>query len=279
MVCACRLQIGSTQVIRGISTASAQCFFDAGVYAHLYDNGIDFIETYGAGWDGSWCSPPVCGHTYTLQTTLWFNYAAVGYQTFEVPEGAVGYSAIYPGWAAWDATFEIECSRAGAIPVGSAGGSQQVQRYPIPTDELTTSTGNWTNGGVHWWRMFLLPSATSFYGRLLNEENASPALDTCHFENSEFAHAVGVTGENDPPWVVQATNVWGDDGIGWFANAVVHYRNTGRAPCHFTGQQRMKINIPNAPSVGYIVQAIEGGITPTTVWSARGSQIEIRPWP
>ena len=110
------------------STASAQCFFDAGVYSDLYDNGIDFIETYGAGWDGSWCSPPVCGHTYTLQTTLWFNYAAVGYQTFELPEGIVGYSAVFPGWAAWDATFEIECSCAGAIQVGSAGGSQQVQR-------------------------------------------------------------------------------------------------------------------------------------------------------
>jgi hypothetical protein len=113
------------------NAASAQCWYDAGVYADLYDNGVDAIEVYGAGWDGSYCPP--CPHSYQIAATLWFNSAVVDSESYDSWEGTASYGTIQSGWASYEVIFIINCACAGPIGVGPVGGSQQVQRPQQPT--------------------------------------------------------------------------------------------------------------------------------------------------
>uniref|UniRef100_Q01V67 Uncharacterized protein n=1 Tax=Solibacter usitatus (strain Ellin6076) TaxID=234267 RepID=Q01V67_SOLUE len=107
------------------------------------------------------------------------------------------------------------------------------------------------------WDQTLTPANVNFRGRTVTEQNANnggggSGNDTCHFAGSAFGAFDRITGGNWTVGQIQgannaANNIWGHDFVGWLRNAVVYYRNRGRAPCGTTFLQQMVINNLNPP--------------------------------
>jgi hypothetical protein len=152
--------------------------------------------------------------------------------------------------------------------------------YPVPTGETTSSNG-WGDGPddtIHRWLQTLLPSlGGNFAGRTVTERDpGGGGPDTCWFPQSNYLKAEAITGGS---WSVDANNTWGPDYVGWHYDAVVYYRNQGRAPCETSFPQAMQIDRPGGPSIIYVTNVLRAGITSISVWSERAGQYAERIWP
>ncbi len=148
----------------------------------------------------------------------------------------------------------------------------------VPTGEITNSIG-WSSGGIHAWRQLLTPSTTNFVGRRVQEENpGNGGPDTCWFLGSDFGQSVSITGGPPGGWPVGSANQWGDDFVGWEADAVTYYRDAGRAPCLTSFSQRMVINCGTG-SRTYTTNMLMMGFDYLEVWSMRAGAYAERVWP
>lgn len=147
----------------------------------------------------------------------------------------------------------------------------------IPDGETTESNG-WDGGGygdsVHRWVQTLTPSDGNYGGRIITEQDGGGGNDTCHFSGSQIDRVDRVTGGT---WLVVG-NRWGVDRVGWRPVAVEYYRNQGAAPCDFTLNQIMVINV-GSDQVEYTANQLAAGITEISVWSRRAGQEAERIWP
>src|SRR5271168_1092493 len=94
-----------------------------------------------------------------------------------------------------------------------------------PSHEDTTwvgwgavGTNNETLGN---WDGTLLPKASNFNGRDVQETNGGAGTDSCWFAGSAYAKFTQITGGT---WTVGAGNAYGQDGVGWYQPAVCYYR-------------------------------------------------------
>ena len=147
----------------------------------------------------------------------------------------------------------------------------------MPTDESTASNG-WSAGNatIHLWEQTLQPTTADFATRQVTEFDGGGGNDTCWFAGSAYLPFDAITGGT---WTVQASNIWGDDHVGWFPAAVTYYRNQGRAPCGTSFQQIMKINCPPFPTQQYTINTLTADIGVATVGSGRDGQSATRNWP
>ena len=119
---------------------------------------------------------------------------------------------------------------------------------PVPTGEITGAEG-WAdsdgNPVVQEFVQALTPSGTSFAGRTITESSASPATDSCWFPNSEYEHAIGITGGT---WETGDDNRWGPDSVGWYDTGLILYYRQQRSDmglpmlCGWTAFQRLEIS-------------------------------------
>ena len=169
-------------------TASAQCWYEAAVYAELYDNGVDAIEVYGAGWDGSYCPP--CPHSYQIAAVLWFNGEVVDQESNNSWEATASYGATQAGWASYEVNFIINCPCAGSIGVGPVGGGQQVQRPTSCGDVRDNIIEEYRAGQVAW-----TPTCGDF----------STSGGTANFGWSELNRSPG---SGHPPYGIVRSVLW-----------------------------------------------------------------------
>jgi hypothetical protein len=147
-----------------------------------------------------------------------------------------------------------------------------------PTGESTAFAG-WANledPTYGKWNQTLLPTTTSFVGRVVTEEDpGGGGPDNCWFPNSAVAKSTSVTGGS---WTVTTGNVWGSDYVGLSSDTVTYYRNQGRDPCSVTIPQRMVINC-DAGVIQYKLNTLGFVIDNPKVYSIRDGQQAERRWP
>jgi hypothetical protein len=138
--------------------------------------------------------------------------------------------------------------------------------YLVPTGE-TTIENAWSDAfpTAYKWRGRL--SGGSFVGRRVQEEEGGNDVDTCHFPQSIYPPAAGLT--IGDPWDVGANSEYGNDIVGWLFGPVEYYRAQGRAPCQSETDQIMKINRPGTSWPSYKTNRLKMGLSATTVWSER----------
>ena len=147
----------------------------------------------------------------------------------------------------------------------------------IPDGEVTSS-GGWDTDTLHRWNQTLTPFGGPYAGRSVTERNpGGGGPDTCYFPGSRYFPAESITGGT---WQVDSNGGWGADYVGWTYQAVLYYRDHGRAPCETTFPQDMEIDVPGGnPPANYTRNVLAMGLTDTTVWSQRAGQYAERIWP
>jgi hypothetical protein len=132
---------------------------------------------------------------------------------------------------------------------------------------------------VHQWKQRLTPYATNFSGIQVTETDLGGGSDSCWFNGSFYGYWDYLTGGT---WDVGANNWWGVapgplyDYVGWFDNAVLYYRNQGRAPCNNVMNQRMDVV---GGCTGYTTNVLKAYIGVITVKSERDGKSAERVWP
>jgi hypothetical protein len=261
--------------------AAAQMSFDLSAYADgAYDdegyngNGDTELYYWGSGDDDSNPGGAGCSHSYGfyLEVTRQPGQEIVA-QVYGA-DGADGTTWVSPATYNIDVIFAIWCSCfQNWVAQTTAQRVVQVEP-PIPTGENTTPNG-WLTGGVHKFVQVLLPNAISFYGREVREFVGGQGVDSCWFSGSMIDPQTTVSGGT---WSVGSSNVWGQDNVGWEESGIVYYRQQQRAPCGAILIQGMMINIPGGYRE-YVVHALEGSFTSSTVTSVRAEESVTHTWP
>lgn len=120
----------------------------------------------------------------------------------------------------------------------------------VPTTEVSSFENVWFATGTFAWKGTLSPIDLDFGGRAVQESGQWPPLegdgqyDSCYWSGSKYPK-LGLTGGT---WQVGkegfSGNDYGDDGIGWWGEAIDYYRanRSDALPCGFRLIQRMSIN-------------------------------------
>lgn len=171
----------------------------------------------------------------------------------------------------------VNCSCFGSgLGAGGGSGSRTVT-HPVPTGEVTLHNAwSGTVPTAYKFRAGLLGGGT-YTGRQIREQNGGGDVDTCHWSDSIYPQAQGLSGSG-VPWTVEASNQYGDDTVGWLWYVVDYYRANSRAPCQSETSQVMQINRPGSSWVSYHTNRQKMGFTSTTVWSERDGVAVSKSW-
>lgn len=173
-------------------SAAQGCWYEVAVYADLYDSGIEQVDAYGAGWDGSYCPP--CPHGYYLDVTATIQQQGGGAsQSFNELTGMVTFSMTVEGWVDYAATLTVWCFCGGWMPPVYYGGSGYVQRPQACGDARDTIIAEYRNGGPGYPAVNWVPGCGDF----------SSGGGSAHFSWSELNHSPG---SGHPPYGI--VSIW-----------------------------------------------------------------------
>ncbi len=122
----------------------------------------------------------------------------------------------------------------------------------------------------------LTPSNVDFSGIQVIERDPGGGTDECWFDGSYYPPAdfLTVTG----PWTVNAENKYGMDTVGFKPQAVVYYRNAGKAPCLSTVTAMMDVVIPGGDNINYAQNPMSAKIGEDYVENMRDGKTDRIDW-
>ena len=115
-----------------------------------------------------------------------------------------------------------------------------------------------------------------FTGFRVTEVPFASGYDTCWFPGSAFPPATEITGGS---WVVQPSNIYGEDWVGWWPHAIAYYRQERPRlglpmPCGTTLFQEMIFE----DGTSYAFNQLQLPLYMSGACSGRANAWQCRPW-
>jgi hypothetical protein len=152
----------------------------------------------------------------------------------------------------------------------------------IPTGEILRPAGQWPDGDPRYaattfdWFQTLTPAEVNFSGRRVSEAFEQVAgSDSCWFDKSKYPNDVMI---DDGVWLVDETNTYALDEVGYSVAGVKYYRSRNKAPCRMAIRQHMQIDCADG-LYEFASHVLVISMTATTVSAAKDSSVQTTTWP